>query len=63
LLELDINPKLVQNIKLAESHTGIGTKNVRAPRLLLFGEERKQVIRIIEDSLESRPILPKYKKL
>jgi 4-hydroxy-tetrahydrodipicolinate synthase len=27
----------------------------------LFGEERKQVIRIIEDSLKNRPILPKYK--
>ena len=61
LLELDINPKLVQNIKLAESYTGIGTENVRAPRLPLFGEERKQVIRIIEDSLKNRPILPKYK--
>ena len=63
LLELDINPKLVQNIKLAEVYTGIGTENVRAPRLPLFGEERKQVIRIIEDSLKNRPILPKYKKL
>ena len=61
LLELDINPKLVQNIKLAEVYTGIGTENVRAPRLRLFGEERKQVIRIIEDSLKNRPILPKYK--
>ena len=63
LLELDINPKLVQNIKLAEAYTGIGTENVRAPRLPLFGEERKQVIRIIEDSLKNRPILPKYKNL
>ena len=33
LLELDINSKLVQNIKLAEVATGIGTENVRAPRL------------------------------
>ena len=39
LLELDINPKLVQNIKLAEVATGIGTENVRAPRLSLAGEE------------------------
>jgi 1-pyrroline-4-hydroxy-2-carboxylate deaminase len=31
LLELDINSKLVQNIKLAEVATGIGTENVRAP--------------------------------
>ena len=33
LLELDIDTKLVQNIKLAEVATGIGTENVRAPRL------------------------------
>ncbi|TBV27982.1 dihydrodipicolinate synthase family protein [Meridianimaribacter sp. CL38] len=63
LLELDINPKLVQNIKLAEVYTKIGTENVRAPRLPLYGEERKQVIKIIEKSLENRPKLPDYKNL
>ena len=63
LLELDINPKLVQNIKLAEVFTNIGTENVRAPRLPLYGEERKNVIRIIEKSLKNRPILPDYKNL
>jgi 4-hydroxy-tetrahydrodipicolinate synthase len=63
LLELDINPKLVQNIKLAEVYTEIGTENVRAPRLPLHGEERKHVIKIIEDSLKTRPILPEYKNL
>lgn len=63
LLELDINPKLVQNIKLAEVYTGIGTENVRAPRLSLFGDERKRVIKVIEDSLQSRPTLPDYKNL
>ncbi len=63
LLELDINPKLVQNIKLAEVYTGIGTENVRAPRLPLHGDERKQVIKIIEDSLKNRPKLPDYKNL
>ena len=57
LLELDINPKLVQNIKLAEVYTGLGTENVRAPRLPLYGDERKQVIKIIEDSLKTRPVL------
>ncbi|MEZ4793345.1 MAG: dihydrodipicolinate synthase family protein [Gelidibacter sp.] len=61
LLELDINPKLVQNIKLAEAYTGIGTENVRAPRLPLHGDERKKVIKIIEDSLKTRPTLPNYK--
>ncbi|MHA7058784.1 dihydrodipicolinate synthase family protein [Aquimarina sp. M1] len=63
LLELDINPKLVQNIKLAEVATGIGTENVRAPRLPLIGEERKKVLRIIEDGLKTRPTLPNYKSL
>jgi len=63
LLELDIKPKLVQNIKLAEVATGIGTENVRAPRLPLHGEERIQVLKVIEDALKSRPILPDYKNL
>jgi 4-hydroxy-tetrahydrodipicolinate synthase len=63
LLELDINPKLVQNIKLAEKYTNIGTEQVREPRLPLFGEERKQVIDIIERSLKTRPRLPDYKNL
>lgn len=60
LLELDINSKLVQNIKLAEMYTGIGTENVRLPRLPLIGDERKQVIKIIESSLQTRPDLSKY---
>ena len=63
LLELDINPKLVQNIKLAEVYTGIGTENVREPRLPLHGEERVNVIRIIEEGLKTRPTLPDYKNL
>nr|WP_321232308.1 dihydrodipicolinate synthase family protein [uncultured Psychroserpens sp.] len=63
LLELDINPKLVQNIKLAEVATGIGTETVRAPRLPLHGEERKHVLKVIEDGLKNRPTLPDYKNL
>tara|TARA_R110000787_G_scaffold271063_3_gene378160 strand:- start:8125 stop:9045 length:921 start_codon:yes stop_codon:yes gene_type:complete len=63
LLELDINPKLVQNIKLAEVYTDIGTENVRAPRLPLFGDERKHVVQIIEERLKNRPSLPDYKNL
>ena len=60
LLELDINAKLVQNIKLAEVATGIGTENVRAPRLPLYGGEREKVLKIIEEGLKNRPILPDY---
>ncbi|MFT6502151.1 MAG: 4-hydroxy-tetrahydrodipicolinate synthase [Crocinitomicaceae bacterium] len=61
LLELDINTKLVQNIKLAEVATGIGTENVRAPRLPLIGDERANVLKIINDGLATRPQLPDYK--
>ncbi|MHA4896845.1 dihydrodipicolinate synthase family protein [Pedobacter sp. PWIIR3] len=58
VLELDIHPKLVQYIKLAEVATGIGTENVRAPRLPIKGEERERVLKIINDALAVRPELP-----
>lgn len=58
LLELDIHPKLVQNIKLAETYTKIGTEYVRAPRLPLQGNERAKVEQIIENALQNRPKLP-----
>lgn len=63
LLELDISPQLVQNIKLAEVATGIGTENVRAPRLPLQGEERKRVLAIIDEAMKTRPELPDYLNL
>jgi len=63
LLELDINPKLVQYIKLAATHTGIGSTHVRAPRLPLEGEELKRVTAIIETALACRPTLPDYLNL
>jgi 4-hydroxy-tetrahydrodipicolinate synthase len=55
VLELDINSKLVQNIKLAEVATGIGTENVRAPRLPLIGDERARVQKIIDTAMATRP--------
>jgi 1-pyrroline-4-hydroxy-2-carboxylate deaminase len=63
LLELDIHPKLVQYIKLAATQTGIGSEYVRAPRLRIEGEERKQVLAIIEKALQDRPLLPDYLQL
>ena len=63
LLELDISPQLVQNIKLAEVATGLGTEYVRAPRLPLQGEERKRVQGIIDDAMAKRPTLMDYKSL
>lgn len=58
LLELDISSKLVQNIKLAEVATGLGTEQVRAPRLPLIGEERERVLAIIDNGMKTRPTLP-----
>lgn len=55
LLELDIHPKLVQYIKLAETQAGIGSENVRAPRLILEGKEREEVLKIIDDGIATRP--------
>ncbi|HSC39569.1 MAG TPA: dihydrodipicolinate synthase family protein, partial [Chitinophagaceae bacterium] len=63
LLELDLLPKLVQYIKLAEAQTGIGSEYVRAPRLTLVGKEREAILAIINDSIASRPVLPDYLNL
>lgn len=57
LLELDIHPKLVQYIKLAEQEVGLGSEHVRAPRLPLIGDEREQVLKIIRAGINSRPKL------
>lgn len=63
LLELDITPQLVQNIKLAEVATGLGTEYVRAPRLPLAGAERERVLKVINDGLKNRPILPDFNEI
>lgn len=61
LLELDIHPKLVQYIKLAEAAVGLGSEDVRPPRLTLTGEERVAVEKIINDAVKTRPSLPAMK--
>jgi 1-pyrroline-4-hydroxy-2-carboxylate deaminase len=63
VLELDVSTKLVQNIKLAESLTGLGNENVRAPRLPLSGVEREKVLEILNKALANRPELPDYLNL
>jgi 4-hydroxy-tetrahydrodipicolinate synthase len=60
LLELDIHPKLVQYIKLAEAEVGLGTEHVRAPRLPLIGREREEVLEVIRQGVASRPVLTEY---
>lgn len=62
LLHLDVSEKLVQNIKLAEAMTGMGTEHVREPRLKLSGEERASVVKVIETALANRPELPELAK-
>ena len=63
VLELDIHPKLVQYIKLAAMQTGIGTEYVRAPRLAIEGNEREEVLALINEAIETRPELPDYLNL
>ncbi len=60
LLHLDVSTKLVQNIKLAEAMVGCGTEHVRAPRLILAGEERERAMDIISKAIENRPKLPEF---
>ena len=60
LLELDIHPKLVQYIKLAEAEAGLGSEYVREPRLTLIGSERERVLAVIRQGLANRPALPAY---
>lgn len=57
LLELDIHPKLVQYIKLAEQEVGLGSEIVRAPRLTLEGQERERVLSVIRAGIKTRPKL------
>ena len=62
LLELDISPQLVQNIKLCEVATGLGTGYVRPPRIQLSGKVHENVEKIIKKGLETRPYDQDYKK-
>jgi 4-hydroxy-tetrahydrodipicolinate synthase len=59
LLHLDTHPKFVQYIKLAVQECGLGAEWVRAPRLALAGEERKQILKVIHDGIANRPKVPK----
>ncbi|MGB3776632.1 MAG: dihydrodipicolinate synthase family protein [Leeuwenhoekiella sp.] len=63
LLELDISPQLVQNIKLAEVATGLGTAYVRAPRLELEGKELERVQGIIDRAMANRPEIGNYSEI
>lgn len=55
LMKLDTHIHFVQYIKLLCQETGLGKEWVREPRLLLTGNEREQVLKIIRDALAKRP--------
>lgn len=63
LLELDLYPKLVQFIKLAEAEVGLGSEYVRAPRLVLEGAERERILQVVRTAVAKRPVLPDYLSL
>jgi 1-pyrroline-4-hydroxy-2-carboxylate deaminase len=58
LLRMDVVPKFVQLIKLAQSRVEMGSQAVRAPRLVLAGDELAQAEAVIASALVSRPVLP-----
>ena len=62
LLELDISPQLVQNIKLCELATGLGTGHVRKPRLPLTVEALNKVEKVIAEGMANLPQNLDYKK-
>ena len=55
LLRLDVVPKFVQLIKLVQQEVGMGNERVRPPRLELVGEEREKALKLIRESIESKP--------
>ncbi|MCH8048261.1 MAG: dihydrodipicolinate synthase family protein [Planctomycetes bacterium] len=55
MLHFDSHPKLVQYIKLTCAELGYGTETVRAPRLPLVGEERERILKIVRESVATRP--------
>jgi hypothetical protein len=52
-------PKFVQLIKLVQSRVGMGHVRVRAPRLVLDGEELAQATAAIDHALAHKPAFPR----
>lgn len=57
LLRFDTVHKFVQLIKLVQARVGMGSENVRPPRLPLIGQEREDALRIVTERLANRPRL------
>jgi 4-hydroxy-tetrahydrodipicolinate synthase len=58
MLDLDVSTYLVQNLKLVEAMVVDTNERVRMPRQPLSGKRRKDVEKIVNDALASRPKLP-----
>ena len=54
LLRLDVVPKFVQLIKLAQQEAGMGSERVRPPRLTLEGGERDAALALIRERLAAK---------
>ena len=55
MLHLDVSTKLVQNLKLIDVLSGVGSEHMRKPRLPLVGEERAFVEAVVRKALDARP--------
>jgi 1-pyrroline-4-hydroxy-2-carboxylate deaminase len=55
LLRFDTVPKFVQLIKLVQAEVGMGSEQVRMPRMPLDGAERDAALDVIRRQLEKRP--------
>lgn len=58
VFHLDTSPKLVQYIKIGQQVMGLGSEVVRAPRLVLEGDERARIISLFESTAAQRPDAP-----
>ena len=57
LLRLDTVPTFVQLIKLVQAKVGMGSEQVRAPRLPVAGAEREAALKVIDHAIATRPEL------
>ncbi len=55
LLELDLSPQLVQNIKYCELTTQMGTGFVRKPRLSLPEDQKSKIDQILKKAIKNHP--------
>lgn len=57
VLHLDTHVKLVQYIKLAVHECGFGSELTRPPRLPIAGAERESILKLIRETIRTRPEL------